>query len=99
MKYTHEQLVDIIAKTMSYGANHYDDEWRDHNEGDNAFPLAMEAVSMCVACWLAQNTVEGGNGVEWEIVYDDLVKSRWGDPMDKFVAIAEDRIKIFGGVK
>lgn len=99
LKYSHEQLVDIIAKVMSYGANHYDDEWRASNDGDNSFKIAMEAVSMCVACWLAQNTIFGSDGVEWEIVYNDLIESKWDDPIKKFEAIAEDRINLFGGVK
>lgn len=48
--------------------------------------------------WLAQNTVEGHHGVEWDIVHDELIATSWADSDEKFRAIAEDRIKIFGGV-
>lgn len=94
IRYTHDQLVDIIAKIMSYSSGHFFDEYRKRR----GFKNSMEVISMCVACWLAQNTNDGIDGVEWDVVYNDLIESKIGDSLEKFKAIAEKHIKNFGGV-
>lgn len=97
MKYTREQLVDIIAKTMRYASSHFDDETRESNP--EGFSFAMESVSMCVACWLAQNTVDGAWGVEWEVVYDELCNSKWTTATEYFAGVADRLIEELGGVR
>ena len=98
VQYTEEQLIDIIANTMSFGAGHFDDESRSFNHGDNAFAFAMESVSYAVSCWLAQYTVLGAGGVEWDVVYNKIRATKWADPKTLFVAIATNLVKEFGGV-
>lgn len=98
INYTEEQLIDIIARTMSFGGGHFDDEARSFNHGDNAFAFAMESVSYTVSCWLAQYTVLGEGGVEWDVVYEKLLARKWSDPLPVFVAIATNLVKEFGGV-
>lgn len=93
-KWNRDQLIRIIAEVCSYGSNHFDDEWR--KEGDS-FGIAMEAVSMAVACFLAQNTKLGSDGVEWEVVYEDLIKSSWSDPMEKWIDLATKLVDEFSG--
>ena len=88
-----DDLIRIVAEVCKYGTNHFDDEWR--REDNDSFCVAMEAVSMAVACFLAQNTKSGSDGVEWEIVYEDLIKSSWSDPMEKWTSIATKLVDKF----
>lgn len=91
--WSRSQLIRIIAEVCKYGSDHFDDEWR--KEDNSSFRVAMEAVSMAVACFLAQNTRSGSDGVEWEIVYEELVNSSWSDPMEKWIVIATELVDEF----
>jgi len=62
-------LLDFMANACYYAQSHCGDPeaW----EGVDRDYL-LQCTSYQMACFLAQNTVEGCNGVEWEIVMDDL---------------------------
>jgi hypothetical protein len=66
---TQEQLIYIIASICIYAQSHSSDEdaWDRQNLHDK-----MEHVSYVVACFLAQNTKLGNNGVEFDVVLNDL---------------------------
>lgn len=67
------KLLTFMAKACSYAQEHIDD--------GQAWPLGeaertdyLQCVSFQMACFLAQNTVHGHNGVEWEVVIDELTE-------------------------
>lgn len=70
------KLTKLLAKMCSYAQEHID-TWNDdsdtcHDDDNYNRELMLECTSFQVACFLAQNTVEGHHGVEWEVVIDDL---------------------------
>lgn len=68
-----------MAKACHYAQSHIDDKevWAN-TEADREYLL--QCTSFQMACFFAQNTVDGENGengengVEWEIVIKELVK-------------------------
>jgi hypothetical protein len=67
------QLVDICAKICYYAQGHSEDEdaWGPRNSSE-LFNM-LQHTSFTVACFIAQNTEEGRDGVEWEVVQDKLI--------------------------
>lgn len=99
IKYSYEQLVDILAKIMYYGRSHYDQTACEDPDFDvDAFEVAMEPLSMAVACWLNEYTSHSG-GVEWNVVHRDLYQSPCGVPEEVFAQIAAQKIALYGGLK
>ena len=67
------KLLTFMAKACFYAQEHVDD--------GQAWPLDEVhreqyfcCVSFQMACFLAQNTVRGHEGVEWEVVIDELTE-------------------------
>ena len=67
-----EAQLDIVAQ-MCHNA-------QAHIGATEAWPMDRESrenrlqcVSYAVACFLAQNTVYGDDGVEWSVIIDELV--------------------------
>ena len=71
----HEQLLDFMAKACHYAQEHVGcpDAWS--KTGAEREQL-LQCTSFQMACFLAQNTVDGRNGVEWEIVIAPLISSK-----------------------
>jgi len=67
------KLSTMIAKACHYAQSHIDDldAWP---KGEAERENLLQCTSFQVACFLAQNTVQGKEGVEWEVVIGDLVK-------------------------
>ena len=71
----HEQLLDFMAKACHYAQEHVGcpDAWfkdKGHRE------QLLQCTSYQMACFLAQNTVKGKEGVEWEIVITPLISPK-----------------------
>ena len=69
---TPEDLVLFMAKACCFAQEHIDDPqaWSTEEiDRENR----LQCVSYQMACFLAQNTVFGEEGVEWEVVIDELV--------------------------
>lgn len=67
------KLVTFMAKACYYAQSHIDCEvaWgKDESQREEY----LQCTSMQMACFLAQNTRLGGDGVEWEVVLDKLVE-------------------------
>ena len=60
-----------MAQACHFAQEHVDDAdaWRDNSRWGY-----FTCVDYQVACFLAQNTVDGGNGVEVNIIIDKLVE-------------------------
>jgi hypothetical protein len=69
-----KKLVDFMAEACHYAQEHIDDvdAW-PHDESNRTSYL--QCVSYQMACFFAQNTVDGFEGVEWEVVINQLVKN------------------------
>lgn len=90
-----KSLITVMAQMCHFAQEHVGDPdaW-DHND--------LEAYMICpsyqISCFLAQNTKEGNQGVEWEIVHEQLcempVKS-----IAKWEKIIGDLVEDFGGLK
>lgn len=67
------KLVTMMAKACHYAQEHIDDidAWPDDEASRVNY---LQCVSYQMACFFAQNTVNGHNGVEWEVVIDMLVE-------------------------
>jgi len=69
---TKKTLIETLAKTCHYAQSHIDDGDAWDITPPNRENL-LQCTSFTVACFLAQNTPKGNNGVEWDVVIDDLV--------------------------
>ena len=65
------RLISMVASMCSYAQEHWAEafkcattQWKED---------CMAATSFAVACFLAQNTVQGNIGVEWEVVLVELI--------------------------
>ena len=94
---TPEDLVLFMAKACYFAQEHIDDpqvwsiEEIDREE-------MLQCVSYQMACFLAQNTVDGYKGVEWSVVIDDLIAHPM-KTMEQWVEILNARAKELGGWK
>ena len=60
-------LLDFLANACYYAQEHIDcpDAW-DKSKGYRE--NLLQCVSYQVACFLSQNTVDGGEGVDWDAI-------------------------------
>lgn len=67
------KLVTMMAKACMYAQDHINDKdaW---DTSESAREQYLQCVSYQMACFFAQNTVQGHYGVEWSVVIDYLVK-------------------------
>lgn len=90
-------LINFLAKSCHYAQEHIDDADAWDISFSNRENL-LQCVSYQVACFLAQNTVKGDNGVGWEIVIDDLVTHPMKSEKE-WKNIINTLIKDLGGLK
>lgn len=91
------ELVDFMARACHYAQEHIDDAaaWSKRSEDRWKY---LTCVDYQMACFLAQNTVEGDGGVECGVVLDELT----GRPMksiSQWLDILNARAKELGGWK
>lgn len=67
------KLVTFMAKACSYAQEHIDDAaaW---DTGEGAREQLLQCVSFQMACFFAQNTRDGGDGVDWCVVIKPLIE-------------------------
>ena len=70
-----EQLVDFMAKACSYAQEHCGDPDAWSIDLPTRIQL-LQCVSYQMACFFAQNTVKGTNGVEWEVVLESIISTK-----------------------
>ena len=90
-------LITYIAKMCMYAQSHVaDPEAWDHSRGnlENLF----QCTSFSVACFLAQNTVHGSYGVDWDIVIDGLCNMP-AKSEDWWLGVINQLVSTFGGLK
>lgn len=65
------KLIDFMAKSCYYAQEHIDDldAWDKHERDTN-----LTCVSYQMACFLAQNTREGREGVDCNIILEELIE-------------------------
>ncbi len=81
-----EVLVDTCAKICHYAQEHshdWDAEFRDEN--------AFQHTSYTVACFIAQSSLTYNDGVEWDVVLDQLMSdfktiTEWQEIISNLVA-------------
>ncbi len=68
-------LLDFMAEACYYAQSHVGDPsvW-PANESERQ--TLLESVSFQMACFFARNTVEGDNGVEWDVVLEKLISTK-----------------------
>ena len=90
--YTEEQLIDIITKICTYAQSHISNRryW-----GKDKVEYIMQAPSIIVACFLAQHTVDGDGGVEWDIIWKPLCGRTKRE--NTWRKIVKKLVKDFGG--
>ena len=70
-----DKLLDFMAKSCHYVQDHCGDPdaWsEDSMHRENQF----QCTSYQMACFLCQNTVKGEQGVEWNVIIDELVDNK-----------------------
>jgi hypothetical protein len=102
----YDNLLKFMAKSCYYAQSHCGDAdaWdRPHQNTDRKYLL--QCVSYQVACFLAQNTVEGINGVEFEIVLEELADKTLDDngmmvkACSEWESIIQGHVDALGGWK
>jgi hypothetical protein len=88
-------LIGFLAKSCHYAQEHIDDS---ETWGDIDRELRLECTSFQVACFLAQNTRRGSDGVEWGVVIDDLV-ARPMKSEKQWRGVLEALVADLGGIK
>lgn len=90
------KLLNYLAKSCHYAQEHIDDldAW-DNLER----PLQLTCVSYQVACFLAQNTIDGlEEGVESDIILDELVELPLKSE-NQWEKVINQKAKLCGGFK
>ncbi len=88
-------LLTFMANACVYAQEHIDDAdaW-DTSVGHRE--ELLQCTSFQMACFLSQNTVDGSDGVEWEVVLSELCQH----PMKtetEWRAILNDQAAVYGG--
>ena len=67
------KLVTFMAKSCSYAQEHIDDKdaWSTDPSMREDY---LQCVSFQMACFLSQNTRDGGEGVDWDVVIGPLTE-------------------------
>jgi len=67
------KMVTMLAKACHYAQEHIDALEAWPKDGETREYL-LQCTSFQIACFISQNTVYGKEGVEWEIIIEDLVE-------------------------
>ena len=67
------KLVTFMAKACYYAQEHIDDgaAWPTEPGAREDY---LQCVSFQMACFFAQNTRDGGDGVDWDVVIKPLIE-------------------------
>jgi len=81
-----EVLVDTCAKICHYAQDHSRDWMRPFRDED-----AFQHTSYTVACFIAQSSLTYDDGVEWDVVLDQLMSdfktiTEWQEIISNLVA-------------
>lgn len=99
-----DQLLDFMAKACHYAQEHCGDPDAWYKDEEHR-TQSLQCVSYQMACFLAQNTVDGRGGVDWSVVIDELIDAKLnkGGMMVKSVPewkkILQDIVDDLGGWK
>lgn len=76
----HENLLKFMAKSCYYAQDHCGDPQAWDNPGQRTDrKYLLQCVSYQIACFLAQNTVDGTNGIESDIILEELADKTLDD--------------------
>lgn len=98
------ELIALLSRMCHYAQEHIDDAeaWStDRNDREQL----LQCTSYTVACFLAQNTMQGGAGVDWDVIITELVdhpmktEKEWKKILTKHVAELGGLKKSAGGSK
>jgi len=89
-----ERFVDTLARICYYAQDNIRDAYND-DEAD--YGHMLECTSYTVACFLAQHTKHGKNGVTGDVVFDLLYDSL--KSLKVWRASIKKLVKDFGGLK
>lgn len=96
MKLPNEQLlVDLLAYNCYTAQQHIDDADAWDTNGSYREEL-LQCTSYQTACWLAQNTIEGEDGVGWDVVLEPLVEHPMKS-LDQWRGIIQLEVEQLGG--
>lgn len=70
-----KELVDFMAEACNYAQEHIGDPQAWPTNLNKRLEL-LQCTSFQMACFLAQNTVNGDKGVECEVVLKDLISTK-----------------------
>ena len=68
-----QSLVELLAQLCAYAQEHVNDKdaWPTDPESRSSL---LQCTSFQVACFIAQNTILGDDGVEADVVLDQLIQ-------------------------
>lgn len=94
MTYTNGSLAEILAQIVQFSQNLY-----QPIQSDTVYPedVAENCAYTC-ACFIAQHTQHGNEGVELEVAYRGLKVNEWLSYSER-VLLAQDIIRKYGGEK
>jgi hypothetical protein len=96
-KLSKKRLINTCAEICYFAQSHSGDEdsWGPRNSP--GLHHQMGHVSFVVSCLIAQNTRYGGDGVEWEVVLQELA----GTVLDlkEWKKIIKNLVRDYGGSK
>ena len=87
----------MLAKACHYAQQHIEcsDAWDISPENREQL---LQCTSFQMACFLSQNTRNGDDGVEWDIVMKELIEHP-GKNEEEWQVILNSKAKEFGGWK
>ena len=90
-------LINTCAEICYFAQEHSGDQdaWGPRNSSNLQY--MMQHTSFTVACFLAQNTKDGSQGVEWEIVWKELCGPVLN--LEQWKTIIKNLVKDYGGAK
>lgn len=91
------KLIDFLAQACHYAQEHIDDADAWGVDKDTRENL-LQCTSFQVACFLSQNTVDGNQGVDWDVVISQLVEHP-AKTIKQWEVIIAELAKQYGGWK
>lgn len=89
-------LIRFMAQACHYAQDHITGWGYEDPNVDREYLL--QCTSHQIACFLAQNTVDGSDGVETEIVLEQLVSPEIRE-IEEWESIFKGIVEEFGGLK
>jgi hypothetical protein len=97
-------LLSFMAKACHYAQSHVGDPdaWSDE---ESSREQRLQCTSFQMACFLANNTNAGSQGVEWSIVIQELIATKLDEngmmakSEEEWKQILSDLVEDYGGWK